>query len=125
MYPFAQQYELVIEQRPDYLKVTLRAEQLTLDAAQEYFRRVGEAAEKAGCTRIMIERDVPKTLDYTDYVLSADAFISGLLRKRVAFVNRHPAIHEDLRFAIMTSNNRGANYGLFDTIEAAEEWLCE
>ncbi len=52
-------------------------------------------------------------------------FVDGIGRRKVAVVNPFPELREDLKFTIQVATNRGARYKLFDTIEEAEEWLCE
>jgi hypothetical protein len=96
---------------------------MNFSIAREYLTEVGEKCTELDCTSVLIERDVPVMLPVGDLLFATDFFRQLMKGRRVAFVNPHERIQTDMQVAIIMGTNRGADYHLFPTVEAAEKWL--
>ena len=116
-------YELSFEPRDEYLYVNVRSETINAEIAVAYLTEVAAKCDELSCRRLIIERDVPVMLRAGDLFFVTDFFRARMKGRKVAFVNPHNTIEQDMQLAIIFGTNRGANYHLFDNITAAEEWL--
>jgi hypothetical protein len=116
-------FDLIFEERSGYLYACVTAGSIDRAAALEYLAEVAERVKSSGADRLMLERDIPVMLTPTDLFFTAQDFLDMIGRTRVAFVNRHASIHDEMQFAMMIGTNRGANYRLFRNVDEAEEWL--
>ncbi len=118
-------FSLVFEQRRGYLYAEVRAAQITEEAARNY---LGQIAEQVSATRtecVLIFRDIPVILSDTVLFDVTNYFLDLMAEKRIAFVNPHSEIREDMEFAIRIGTNRGAYYALFADVDEAAKWLLD
>lgn len=118
-------YELTFEERPGYLYAHVKADTMTEEMSAAYLGEVAEKCAGSKLTRVLIYREVPFVIDSTSIFFSMQNEIELLKGLKLAVVTPFPFTEEALNFAILVSNNRGANFELHKTIEAAEEWLLK
>lgn len=116
-------YDLRFEERPGYLYACVTAPSIDRDAALDYLHKVADRVRASGTESLMLERDIPAMLSATDLFFTTQDFLGMVGRARIAFVNRHAKIHDEMNFAMTIGTNRGANYRLFDNVEEADAWL--
>jgi len=119
-------FKLTLELRPKYLFANIRSDTIDLATAVTYLNEITECAHKHERVRVLLERDIPATLDESKIYLSGTDFAhSGLGEIRLAVVDRRPENAKSLELAILVQNNRGANIKLFSSIDEAESWLLK
>lgn len=118
-------YTLTFEERPGYLYARVSAGTIDAETAIEYLFKVAEKCDEIKCDRLMLERDIPVMLPTGDLFFTTQKFLERIKDIRVAFVNPHAPIREDMKFAIMIGTNRGALYSLHDNTASAERWLLK
>ena len=116
-------YELTFDSRPEYLYALIKCDRMDRNIALEYLTKVAEKVSELKQEKLMLVRDVPVMLPDSDLFFTTQYFLDRIGRTKVAFVNPHAVIEEDMKFAIVIGTNRGANYELFREISEAEEWL--
>jgi hypothetical protein len=121
--PTEKGYELSFEERPDYLYVLVKADTIDITRAKSYLSEVARKSKELGIKRVLLERDIPVILRDSELFFATNYFLGLMKGKRVAFVNPHNSIDQDMDFAILVAKNRGASHRLCRTIEAAERWL--
>jgi len=116
-------YELKFEERPEYLYASVKASKLTGETARAYLRDIVDEAARRGYKRLMVERDIPVSLDMATLFFAAMDFTEMIHGMRVVFVNPHPELEDHMDFARTVATNRGANYTIVRDVESAEKWL--
>lgn len=116
-------FKLTFEERSGYLYACVAAPTIDRKSALEYLHSVAEQVKSREVDRLMLERDIPVMLPASDLFFTTQDFLKMIGRTRVAFVNPHTSIEEEMKFAMTIGTNRGANYRLFDNIPDAEAWL--
>ncbi len=116
-------YELYFEPRDDYLYVLVRSETINVDTAIAYLEEIAAKCKELKYKCILLERDIPVILTGADLFFATNYFLNITKGKRVAFVNPHNTVDEDMDFAILVARNRGASHRVCRTVEAAEKWL--
>lgn len=123
MHDVAKPYELTFEERPGYLYAHIKADTMTVEMSAAYLGEIVDKCAPLGLTRVIIYRDVPFVIEPSSLFFSMQEEINLLKGLKLALVTPFPATEDALNFAILVSNNRGANFKLHPTIEAAEKWL--
>ncbi|MBV9241295.1 MAG: hypothetical protein JO314_04730 [Acidobacteria bacterium] len=116
-------YELTFDERSGYLYACVTADAIDRETALDYLRKVADRITDSEYERLMLERDIPMMLPAAELFFTTQDFLKMVGPTRVAFVNKHIVIHEEMDFAILIGTNRGANYRLFNNEAEAEEWL--
>jgi hypothetical protein len=117
------EYEITLEERNGYLYVHIKADIMTADMSASYLGEVADKCAALGLTRVLIYREVPFVIDSVSIFFSMQKEIQLLRGLKLALVTPFPATEAALNFAILVSNNRGANFKLHQSVEEAEEWL--
>ena len=82
-------YELSIEERPDYLHVIFRAETNRLDMVISYGNEVAEAARRTGLRNILFENHAPILYERNAYKVGAAALRNSIPYKvRIAVLDK-------------------------------------
>jgi hypothetical protein len=118
-----QPYTLTFEQRDGYLYVHIEANAITRQIALDYLARIATKCTELDVDRVLLERAVPDFLSTVDLFFTGERFAELMRGRRVAIVNANKIDEEGLHFALMVSNNRGAQFEAYATVEAAEKWL--
>ncbi len=116
-------YNLIFEERPQYLYARIQADTINRELAVAYLADVAAKCRSISCTRLILERDIPVMLHAGDLFFITQDFLNHMVNVRVAFVNPHAPIQNDMKFAVLIGTNRGGVYSLHDNSAAAEEWL--
>jgi hypothetical protein len=117
-------YNLTFEIRPKYLFARVASKTITPQMVVSYLHEITEKCQKMGRNRLMIERDIPATISDGDVLFTGTEFAHmGLENIRIAFVDAREENKENLGFAMMVVNNRGADLELFSNVADAEKWL--
>lgn len=116
-------YQLKFEDRTGYLYVLVRSDRMDREIALAYLTEIANECARRNSKSLLLERDVPVMLPTGDLFFVTNAFLEMMKSNRVAIVNPHSKLREDLDLAVTISTNRGANYRLFDSVESAESWL--
>lgn len=123
MHDTVKPYKLTFEERPGYLYAHIKADTMTTDMSAAYLGEIADKCSELGLTNVVIYRDVPYILDPASLFFSMQDEIKLLKGLKIALLNAFPANDEALNFAVLVSNNRGANFSLHKTIADAEKWL--
>ena len=118
-------YELTFEERSGYLFARLKSDIITRDIAIDYLQDLGMKCDELQVSHLLMVRDIPEMLSPASADITTEKAAQFLQGIRTAFVNPHPAIHEDLELAITKSRNHGAQFSLHNCFEDAEEWLLD
>jgi hypothetical protein len=116
-------YDLIFDERPNYLYACVRADDIDRDTALDYLQKVAGRASGSDYDRMMLERDIPVMLSSTDVFFTMQDFLKMVGTMRVAFVNKHATIESEMEFLVLIGTNRGAKYRLFRDVGDAEKWL--
>jgi hypothetical protein len=116
-------YELTFEEREGYLYVRVSAAAIDRESALAYLREVADRCSRTSCSRVVLERDIPVMLSDADLLFTTDDFLGMMQDVRVAFLNPHQPIDDDMAFAMVIANNRGAEFKLHRSLDDAVAWL--
>ena len=117
------QYTIEFTEYPEYLHAHLRAETIDPDMIARYVDELVARFEASGHRRILLIRDIPVALSEGLVFHTVSSSLEALAGKKMALVNPHPEIRDTLQFGLTVGRNRGGNYGYFDDIDSALEWL--
>jgi hypothetical protein len=112
-------YELTFEERSGYLYARVKADKIDRQSALSYLREVAAKCREIGCEYLMLERDIPVMLTDTDLFFTTNDFLRMTKGIRVAFVNPHLPLEDEMRFAIVIGTNRGAMFSVHNSFESA------
>lgn len=118
-------YVLSFEEHSGYLLAKVTSDRMTADLAKEYLGKIAAKISETGAKRLMMFRDVSMMLSDPDLFDVTNFFLDLMRGKRVAFVNPHMEIKEDMEFAVRIGTNRGGLYKLFNNIPDAKKWLLD
>jgi len=118
-------YDLTFEKRPAYLYAEVRSEEMNETVARAYLAEIAEKCTQTGSKYVLIYRNVPVMLPDGDLFDTTKFFLELMHGRKVAFVNPHTNISEDMEFAVRIGTNRGGNFELFDSVNEAESWIFE
>ena len=120
----AMNYELTLDERPDYLHATVRGDR-TPDNCMRFLVEAYEACVRSGRSALLLELRLtghalgtPKIFE----VISARS-AEGMKLRKIAYVDIAPGSPEKPLFAETVARNRGVNVRLFPDIAAADRWL--
>jgi len=116
-------YVLSFEERPGYLYARIQADTMTPEISVAYLGELANKCAELGMTRVVIDRHVPFIIDSVSLFFSMQEEIKLIKGLKIAILNAFPATNEALDFAILVSNNRGANLKLHQSLGEAEKWL--
>lgn len=116
-------YKLEFEERAGYLFTRVSAETIKRDSAIAYLTEIAGKCKEVKAKRLMLVRNIPMMLPDADLFFTTNDFLKMIGETRVAYVNPHDAISEEMDFAILIGVNRGGDYSLFNSEKEAERWL--
>ena len=120
------QYELVFEDRPDYLYAHITSDSIDDRMVLSYVQEVIDECRKTGNQRVLIERDIPATLSNSDtFFTGSELAKMGIGQIRLALVDNRPENSQHLGLAMLVIKNRGGRLQHFRTVEDAEKWLID
>ena len=116
-------YELFFERRSGYLYARVRAADIDRPTALAYLRAIADESGRLNCDRVLLERDIPVMLPEADLFFTTHDFFGMMEGRKVAFLNPHVPIDDDMDFAVGIASSRGASFRLCRDLTAAEDWL--
>jgi hypothetical protein len=116
-------YKLIFERRPRYLYARIEAEDIDRETAISYLREIANKSEELSENRVLLERSIPVMLSDADLLFTTEDFAEMMKGRKVAFLNPHTPISEDMDFAMVIATNRGAEFQLHRDTRSAEAWL--
>ena len=122
----ADPYELTIEEQSHYVHARVVGTR-TPENAMRFLREAGEACRRLGRDSLLLEMNLagPSLGAASVFGVISKSAPSGLMLRRVAYVE--PPTNEASRaeFAETIAKNRGVNVRLFRDLAAAQAWLAE
>ena len=116
-------YKLELSPRDGYLYARIECDKITEAISRDYLGRIRKECDDHGLSRVLIDRYIPHVTETVAKYAIASTSVDILSRVKTAWVNPFPKNREMLEFAMLVANNRGAMYGVFDTVAEAEQWL--
>lgn len=116
-------YSLTFEERPGYLFADLKAESIDEEGIRSYVLELVDKSNEVALGRILLYRDIPSIMSVTSMFETVRESLEALRGKKLALVNPHTSIEDDLKFGVTVGQNRGGDYAAFDNIADAEAWL--
>lgn len=117
-------YELIFEQRPNYLYARITADETDVSTAVEYWQAIVDKCRETNTERILIEQLIPIGLGTTQtFTLATKIVAMDITGIKIGFVDPHPENYEHHQFGEMVGSNRGAFGKAFTTVPEAENWL--
>lgn len=118
-------YQLKLTVYPEYLYADLKSDTISIEIIRDYVAEIVAKCDETGLRRILLYRDIPAVLSGVDVFHSVNESLVAFSGKKLALVNPHDAIRNDVEFGMTVGQNRGGNYRSFKTVEEAETWLLE
>ena len=115
-------YEIVHEERPGYLYVSVTAPDISYHIAREYWRETLRRVNAAGSTRLMFHKQIAATLSMADIYTVGAELAGELVSVKLAVVDKHTA-PEIIDFRELVLTNRGVSTKTFSDEDTAEAWL--
>jgi hypothetical protein len=116
-------YQLSFEVRPKYLYAELRARSISEEIIRGYVAELVAKSRESGRDLILLYRDIPAIMAAHQMFSTVSESLDALRGKKLALVNPHASIDDDLEFGLTVGQNRGGNYQRFTNIPDAEAWL--
>jgi hypothetical protein len=105
------------------LRADLTGETVSPEIIRGYIAEVVAESNETGIDRILLYRDIPAVLSAGEVFHTVSESLDALRGKKVALVNPHASIQENIDFGVTVGKNRGGNYKTFPDAAAAEAWL--
>jgi hypothetical protein len=118
-------YQLTFTIHPEYLYANLKGDTISVQIIRDYVRELVAKCEETRKSRILLYRDIPAVLSGVDVFHTVSESLAALSGKKLALVNPHEAIEQEVGFGMTVGQNRGGNYRNFKTVEDAEAWLLK
>jgi|GEM_PF-1396370 len=125
MPPLAKPYELTFQERSDYLYVRVASETITEEIAWEYLREITKRCSETNCTRLLLHRDIPETLEEGLQLYMAFNIQNMMPGVKMAVVNTYLSNEATLSFSVEIGRKHGADFALFNNDTDAEKWLLQ
>jgi hypothetical protein len=116
-------YQLTFTEHPEYLRADLTAETISAEIIRAYISEIVAKSNATGKNCVLLYRDIPAVLSAGEMFHTVNESLEALRGKKVALVNPHPSIHENVEFGVTVGKNRGGNYRTFNDVPTAQAWL--
>lgn len=116
-------YTIRLEDRGEYLYAFVSGEALTPEISKQYWDEIADECNRLGKTKIMIEKDFPKSVSPPEMVDMGIYLGSILATKKIAFLDRH-GNDEINDLGKIIARNQGVKMQVFKKTEDAERWLA-
>ncbi len=117
-------YSLRSEERDGYLYFHVEGE-TSYETGEALWREIGSKCQELGYKRIIVEEDLKGQVTDTEMFRIASRFPDfGLLRVRIAFIDRHPDHDHGNEFGQLVCSNRGITSRICHSVLEAEEWIA-
>ncbi len=117
-------YELTLENRHNYLYAHVEGDVSRPGVAVEYLKRITDACRKAQCSRVIIDKDVPREFGVWDIFFVATRFPKlGVEATKIAVVDKGMLSSNRTEFSVVVGKRPGLDVHIFKTVPEAEEWV--
>ena len=119
----ARPYILTFTVHPEYIYAELKGDTISPEIIRSYVLEIVDKCSETGKDRILLYRDIPAVLTGGEVFFTVNESLQALKGKKLALVNPHVAIADQVDFGITVGQNRGGNYRSFSDTDAAVAWL--
>lgn len=119
-------YEIVFEDRDEYLYVYVTAERDSYEISHQFWQEIADRCRRDQIKKVLIEENIPTNSSMADiYKLAAELPNMGFYGVTVAFVDRFIEQNDLNQFGELVAVNRGLQGKVFNNIRQAELWLLD
>ena len=119
--PFEVEYQVY----PDYLHARITAEHIDRATSMSFLSDVLLECAKHRRDRLLLERGNAGDVAQRELFLMMDDLLKMNDPTKIAFLNRHILLAEEIRDVVAYGADLGGNYRCFNSFEKAEQWLLE
>ena len=120
----SKQYNLVFDQRAEYLHAYVSGDTDSLDISQQYWREIADECRRLKCSKLLIVEDINDVFSMMEmYQIASEIPNMGFLGVRIAFVDQYLEQQTVNEFGEIVATNRGVHGKVFNDIAEAEKWL--
>lgn len=123
MQPSPARVELTFNEQSEYLHARISAPFIDRAAGMWYLGEIFLECANRRKKKLLLERDIPYMMPQDELVRTMDHLVSMQSGTRIAFLNSHASIAEELKQIIEYGAEQGATFRYFETFEEAEQWL--
>ncbi len=117
-------YILEFKDRDSYLYVYLAGKD-SFSASLSYWNEIADQVRKGGYKKLLVHENLVGEVTAGEvFDLIGDLEKSGLVGIQIAFFDENPADGDVNHFGQLVAGNRGGTIQIFQSLEAAEKWIC-
>ena len=123
MKPSPARVELTFNEHSEYLHARISAPFIDSATGMWYLGEIFLECAHRRKKKLLLERDIPCMMPQDELVSTMDHLVSMQLDTRIAFLNPHAAVADELKQIIKYGSEQGAKFKYFEAFEEAEQWL--
>jgi hypothetical protein len=117
-------YTITFEERPQYLYALVEGEHDSYAISKAFWLEIIEKLKSTGIAKVLVHEKLVETVSIDEVFQLVMEFPEiGLTAYKIAFVDEVLDHHALNQFGAILAINLNLNGGVFNTVEAAEEWL--
>jgi len=116
-------YELTFEVRPEYLHARIAARKIDRTTALDCLAEIAVKCAQTRRKKVLLERDIDTMMASRELFETTEDFVRMDHGLRIALVNPHPSIEEELRNIVDYASSIGGQFEYFDSAADANRWL--
>ena len=117
-------YELTVEHRKGYVYALVRGNVSRPEITIDYLTEITDACRKVQCTKVVIEKEIPRAFAVWDIFFVATQFPRFTYElTKVAVVDKRMARFERREFSVVAGNKPGLDVHVFTNVAEAEDWI--
>lgn len=118
-------YRLSFEDRDTYLYAHLMGED-SFAASLSYWNEIADKVMALNCRKLLIHEDLTGEVAESEmHDIIMDLMPSGLLDIKIAFFDENIDDTPMNALGLSLATNKGANAKIFDSLEAAKQWITQ
>lgn len=115
-------YNIVMEDRGEYLYALAEGDVLTPEIAKMYWNEIAERCSQSGISNILIEKNFAESVSAPE-MLEMGTYLGTIMAdKKIAFFDRHKNEGVNDLGKVIARNN-GVQMRIFSNVEEAERWI--
>ena len=117
-------YELTVEHRKGYVYARVRGNVSRPEITIDYLTDITDACRKVQCTKVVIEKEIPRAFAVWDIFFVATQFPRFTYElTKVAVVDKRMARFERREFSVVAGSKPGLDVHVFTNVQEAEAWV--
>lgn len=122
-----EKYEINYEDRKDYLYAFVNGKEDSLNVSISFLTKVALKCSEMKHDKLLIVENFETNVNMHDMFTLGElvAKLTIKYRIKIAFIDEEDTQFERNQFGELISQNRGARFKIFNSIENAEAWLLE